>query len=96
MTSREQKLARERIPADGVDQMPATFTNGLSADEVRILRAARNCTDMAGLPIMSDEAATVVALEKLGLIRIIGEHQNRVGIERLGRDALASIEAMEA
>lgn len=64
----------------------------LTANELATLKAARNCTDESGMPIMSNEAAVVVSLEKAGLIRIAGEHQNRVFILPAGEWALLSAE----
>lgn len=60
----------------------------LNASELATLKAARNCTAEGGLPIMSGEADVVMALEKAGLIRIAGEHQNRVFILPAGQQAL--------
>ena len=60
----------------------------LNPTELSYLRAVDHCTDEAGLPIMSHEAATVMSLERLGLIRIVGENQNRTKLLSAGREAL--------
>lgn len=57
----------------------------MNDDEVKLLRAVNNCTDDAGLPIMSHEGATVMSLERKGLIRIVGQNSNRLKPETAGR-----------
>ena len=64
----------------------------MTAAELKLLRAVRNCTDEAGLPIMSHEGAPVVALERAGMVRVIGEHSNRLCILEPGREALEAAE----
>lgn len=57
----------------------------LSPNEMATLKAAYNCTDEAGLPIMSGEGDVVMVLENFGFARIAGEHSNRLFILPAGR-----------